>query len=276
MAVNKKYDVFISYRRENKPEIARIVKLLLQRVKIECFLDVDSLEGGYFDIAIFDKIRECRVFVLVLAKSDFELCKSPNDWVRQEILFAIRQKIKIFPVLVGDFQFPDMREFPDEFNILPKIPAVHYSSDNQNLITNNILNILKGINSSKRKNIKFSIQKPSNFFKNTIKFLIKLYSISSNTLKGILFVVAVISAYSTFVFVKEKNDTFIAIMSAAGILLFVSLIGYIVVFPFRIIIKIILALLSEKTIHRIKDVINEYEWENQDIKKEILDLIPRK
>ena len=53
----KKYDVFISYRRSNGSHLASLLYLYLTNRNLKVFLDVESLEGGKFEDEISKSIR---------------------------------------------------------------------------------------------------------------------------------------------------------------------------------------------------------------------------
>ncbi|MBQ1939358.1 MAG: toll/interleukin-1 receptor domain-containing protein, partial [Alistipes sp.] len=93
-----KYDVFISYRREDGKEYARQIQLKLENYGYSVFLDVEELKDGVFDKRITDAIRSSKVFIALLTPK--YLCRShnPQDWVRKEIECAVYNDIHIVPV----------------------------------------------------------------------------------------------------------------------------------------------------------------------------------
>lgn len=96
-----KYDVFISYRREGGDKYARTIQQALEK-QYRVFLDFDELKDGVFDQRIIDAISESPVFLLILSKGALDRCVNEDDWVRQEILQAVKSGCHIVPVTIDD------------------------------------------------------------------------------------------------------------------------------------------------------------------------------
>lgn len=96
-----KYDVFISYRREGGDKYARTIQQALEK-QYRVFLDFDELKDGVFDQRIIDAISESPVFLLILSRGALDRCVNENDWVRQEILQAVKCGCHIVPVTIDD------------------------------------------------------------------------------------------------------------------------------------------------------------------------------
>ena len=105
--MDKKYDVFISYRRVSGKNYARTLKPELEKRGFHVFLDFDELKDGVFDRRIMDAISEAPVFLIVLSKDCLDRCVNEGDWVRQEILHAHKCRRHIVPVEV-DKTFREM------------------------------------------------------------------------------------------------------------------------------------------------------------------------
>lgn len=103
------YDIFISYRRDSGAQYARIMQLMLQQRGYKVFLDYDELTDGVFGDHIKTAIIEAPVFMLILSENSLDRCVNEDDWVRQEILLAIKEEKPVIPVN------PD-----NKFNGLPK------------------------------------------------------------------------------------------------------------------------------------------------------------
>lgn len=112
--MNKKYDIFISYRRDGGEDAARKIQLELEK-DYEVFLDYDELKDGKFDQRIMNAINEAPVFLLVLTKGTLKRCVNKDDWVRMEITYAGQQNKQIVPVNVDDSFDGFPNELPKEF-----------------------------------------------------------------------------------------------------------------------------------------------------------------
>ncbi len=96
--MGNRYDIFISYRRVGGAQYARILQLMLSQRGYKVFLDYDELKDGVFGKKIKAAIAEAPIFMLVLSKDALDRCKNEDDWVKEEILYALEGKKKIVPV----------------------------------------------------------------------------------------------------------------------------------------------------------------------------------
>lgn len=112
--MEQKYDIFISYRRDGGDKYARIIQQALEK-QFRVFLDFDELEDGVFDQRIIDAISSSPVFLLVLSKGALDRCVNEKDWVRQEILQAVKCGCHIVPVTIIGNDFEGLPEgLPEE------------------------------------------------------------------------------------------------------------------------------------------------------------------
>lgn len=128
---NKHYDAFISYRRENGFLMAQVIYDRLRDRGIQCFFDLEELRSGKFDEKILVAIREAHTFILILPKNALNRCKNEDDWVRQEIMEAVRCNKVIIPVMYDGFKWPRKWDagFPDEFHGLENMNGVSGSQE---------------------------------------------------------------------------------------------------------------------------------------------------
>lgn len=94
----EQYDIFISYRREGGRDVARPIKLELEKHGYNVFLDFDELKDGRFNQKIKDAIESAPIFLVILSSHALDRCTNQDDWVRQEIEYAISKKRHIIPV----------------------------------------------------------------------------------------------------------------------------------------------------------------------------------
>ena len=116
----KKYDIFISYRREGGADAAKHLRDVLSQKGYRVFFDTDSLRSGDFNRELLRVIGECSDFILILTPGALDRCVSENDWVRQELRSALENGKNVIPVLSSGFSFPD--ELPAD------IDAVRYKN----------------------------------------------------------------------------------------------------------------------------------------------------
>ena len=94
----RKYDVFISYRRDDGAQYARILQLELEKRGYKVFLDYEELTDGVFGDNIKEAIKEAPIFLMVLTPKYLERSMESDSWVREEIELAIKNNKHFIPV----------------------------------------------------------------------------------------------------------------------------------------------------------------------------------
>lgn len=104
MATKSKYDIFISYRRVDSEgrtsgrDIARTIKLELEKRGYIVFFDYSEIKDNEFEDVILPAIHNSVVFIVVLSKDALLRCSNEKDWVRREIETAFNSGCKVIPV----------------------------------------------------------------------------------------------------------------------------------------------------------------------------------
>lgn len=123
----RKYDIFISYRRKGGFETAKHLNDLLTRDGYKVSFDIDSLRSGDFDAQLYERIDQCKDFILIVDQNTFERTinqdanyKREEDWLRCELAYALRKNKNVIPVfLSGVTGFPS--NLPDDLkNVVKK------------------------------------------------------------------------------------------------------------------------------------------------------------
>ena len=96
-----RYHVFISYKRRDGSEIARIIADKLAERGYHVFLDVEKLGSGRWDQELQDRIDQCPDFVTIVTDAYFSGCENAEDIVRQEIGRALSQGKNVVPLLAS-------------------------------------------------------------------------------------------------------------------------------------------------------------------------------
>ena len=102
----KKYDIFLSYRRDGGAETAKHLCDSLAARGYSVFLDVESLRSGPFNEALYRVIERAKDFLLILPEGGLDRCVNEDDWVRLEIEHARACGKNIVPVMLRGFSFP--------------------------------------------------------------------------------------------------------------------------------------------------------------------------
>ena len=133
-------DVFISYRRGEGAELARLMQLRLKERGIGAFLDVDDLRPGQFDEALLAEIERASSFLLILTGGALDRCSSEDDWLRREITHALRAKKTIVPLFTSGFEFPPESDLPPELRPILVHHGVPYSHEFLDAVVDKIVN----------------------------------------------------------------------------------------------------------------------------------------
>ena len=144
MADSTRYDAFISYRKDNGFLMAQVIHDRLIDRGLSCFLDQEELKSGKFDEKILVAIQEAHSFILILSKNALTRCKYKNDWVRREVLEAIRCRKTIIPVICDDFKWPQQwsRFTPEEIRSLEKMNGVSGSKEYMSAMIDKIISYM--------------------------------------------------------------------------------------------------------------------------------------
>ena len=92
------YDIFISYRRDNGEDKARILNQFLSTVGYRVFFDHESGMTGEFETEILAAVEIAPVFLMLLTPHCLDRCKDEGDWVRREIERATKFGKDIIPI----------------------------------------------------------------------------------------------------------------------------------------------------------------------------------
>ena len=125
--------IFISYRRDGGDAMAYLLweRLLSHGYKV--FFDVDSLGAGKFDARILKDIEKSSHVLLVLSPNALDRCQDKDDWVRKEIVHAVKCKKTIIPIILRGFKWPE--RFPkgmeglDRYNGIGMTDLRHFPED---------------------------------------------------------------------------------------------------------------------------------------------------
>ncbi len=110
---SKKFEIFISYRRKGGYDTAKLIYDRLRMDGYSVSFDIDTLVNGNFDVELEQRVNDCKDFLLVLSPGIFdrffasnEDYDPENDWVRREIICALKTGKNIVPLALEGFVFP--------------------------------------------------------------------------------------------------------------------------------------------------------------------------
>jgi len=127
--------IFISYRRDDTAAYAgRIYDCLSSHFGAEqVFMDVDDIKLGEDFVQVLEQTeKDCSALIVVIGRTWLTVCSpkgearlfDPQDFVRSEIAAGLRNKIRLFPVLVGGASMPQSQELPDDLAALSRVQAL--------------------------------------------------------------------------------------------------------------------------------------------------------
>ena len=121
------YQIFISYRREGGDALAGRLADRFNALGYRVFHDVESMRSGTFNTQILDAIATCDDVLLVLPPNALDRCVNVDDWVRQELAFALKHNKNIIPIIMRNFEFP--KTLPSDIDKIRYIEGVTASSE---------------------------------------------------------------------------------------------------------------------------------------------------
>lgn len=102
---NSSTDIFISYRRDRGFYLAQLLYIILRQSGKNPFLDTERLKNGRFDKQIYKAIEECRHVIVVLSPGSLAKREDEEDWMRNEITYAMEHDKTIIPVMMEGFRW---------------------------------------------------------------------------------------------------------------------------------------------------------------------------
>lgn len=95
-AMEKKYDIFISYRRDGGQDAAKLLVEKLRQDNYNVSFDQENLGNGDFNKQLLKRIEECEDFILICDARVFDRIlenKDEKDWLRVELAKAFPKEL---------------------------------------------------------------------------------------------------------------------------------------------------------------------------------------
>ena len=102
-------DIFLSYRRRDSDYALLLYAWLTEHFGTRhVFWDREGIDAGKdFQAVLSQQLRGCRAFIALIGPE-----WNASEWIKQEIATALRRKILVLPVLVGDAPRPTAETLP--------------------------------------------------------------------------------------------------------------------------------------------------------------------
>ena len=121
------YQIFISYRRDGGDALAGRIADQLRNLGYKVFFDVETMRSGSFNKQIFNAIDTCTDVLVILPPHALNRCRKKEDWVRQEVAYALKQKKNVIPIMMRGFRFPIF--LPNDIASLKYMQGIAASSE---------------------------------------------------------------------------------------------------------------------------------------------------
>lgn len=122
------YQIFISYRRQGGEFLGKLLNDRLEQWGYNVFYDIEDMGAGLFNRQIMEAIKQATDVILVLSANALDRCCNEDDWVRQEIEWAVRCGKNIIPVMTRDFVWP--KNLPQSLARLQYYHGIMIQNDN--------------------------------------------------------------------------------------------------------------------------------------------------
>lgn len=140
----EKYQIFISYRRDGGDALAGRLADRFNALGYKVFYDVESMRSGTFNTQILEAITQCNDVLLVLPPNALDRCVNKDDWVRQEVAFALKHNKNIIPIIMRGFEFP--ATLPVDIDNVRNMEGVTASSEYFDAVIERIKSLLSSSN----------------------------------------------------------------------------------------------------------------------------------
>ena len=100
-----KYDVFISYSRNDIEEVTRLVDMLKKRIPtLSCWFDIEGIDCGdeEFDVKIVEVIKKSSYVLFIVSDNS-----QKSKWAKNEVAYAQNANKKVIPILLSGATLTD-------------------------------------------------------------------------------------------------------------------------------------------------------------------------
>lgn len=105
------YDIFISYKRNDKEKVFPIKDFIERNTGMKCWIDMDGIESdAQFADVIIKAINNAQVFLFMYSNSHTDIEDYANDWTIREINFAQKKNKRIVFVNIDKTPLTDWFE----------------------------------------------------------------------------------------------------------------------------------------------------------------------
>ena len=175
-------DVFISYRRHNGEAWASLIKTLLERRGVRCYLDKQKKRTIDFKKGIINNISQSNNLLLLLTEGIFDKNDDDFDWVKFEILQAVEKGITIIPVTFNGYdpKAVDWKVANKDVDFLETREALPFVDENIYLRDASIDAIISYLLDENKKPWKDSVRDNNNWYGDSISDEDRIWMYTNN------------------------------------------------------------------------------------------------
>lgn len=125
--MENKYDIYISYRRDDGWSFATTLQAILSQRGYKVYFQVDRWSTGRCSEESFNAIRSSSVIVMLLTPEYIEGLCNPYHYVNEEMTFVIQENKKIISIVPEEFDYRIpllLRDVPSAFQDVVTNPFV--------------------------------------------------------------------------------------------------------------------------------------------------------
>jgi len=144
--MDKKYDIFISYRRKDAAGHVRAIAKELEK-NYNIFLDVNDIDGGdVFPTRLEDAIEKSTIVLSVIGENscnEFKERMGKVDYVVEEIVYAKKNKKIIIPVLIDNADMILKECIPSKILFLTKLDVMNIRHSEFDLSIRSLIRVIE-------------------------------------------------------------------------------------------------------------------------------------
>lgn len=123
--------IFISYRHIGGEFLGKMLYDRLSAMGYQVIFDVETMRSGKFNKQLYQVIDDCDDIILLLSPGALDRCtqnqEGQEDWVREEISYALKRQKNIVPIILRGFEWPS--NLPSDLEELPLYEAIEANSE---------------------------------------------------------------------------------------------------------------------------------------------------
>jgi hypothetical protein len=170
------------------------------------FMDVEDIRSGDFNVKLYEVISNCKDVLVVLSQNALDRCSEEDDWVRNELSFALKEGKNVIPIMLRGFTFP--QTLPPDIEAIRRQNGLEASTEFFDAFIEKLYTFLKSKPAFKTR------VKHNKELKKAVPFFIALVAIAVLFISGYLIYQSVLNR--DFPYSKEEKNITGELLSNIG------------------------------------------------------------